>query len=437
MATVQFQGNQVIVSEGQSLTQLYLILKGSVEVSFPGGSYVIGKGDVIGICEAATDLHLFTYKALEETTAASYSYSGIDTLEYWFQAKIDLAGLFCLSISKQIAFLLQKYNLMSFEYSMLYHTCQDDYESYRSLCKQHMISPVALSAVSEFEPLDDEQPIEEWLMSYYEGLYQFFLTGGALGPAELCSKLTEAGLGDLKVWIGEKLSYKDEIILAGKAAEYTGYQFNSLSVMLAESAPCKGDMTPGMDDEEFIRGDIPMTKQIVRAAIISKMSAGETDTIWDVGAGTGSVSVELAMKAARGRVWAIEREPEGCMLIEENKKKLGVWNLNVAAGSAPEVLADLPAPDRVFIGGSDGNLEAIIDAVLAKNDKALICISAIVLETMSETVKLMTERGMNADIIQVCVNTSRKIGDRHMMMAGNPVFIITGQKAGEGEAADA
>lgn len=256
----------------------------------------------------------------------------------------------------------------------------------------------------------------------------FFLTGGELGPAELCRKLTDAGLGELKVTVGERLSYDDEKITAGTAAEFAGGEFDTLSVMLAEAAERKGDLAPGIDDGEFIRGDVPMTKQIVRAAIVSKMSAAETDTIWDVGAGTGSVSVELAMKAAKGRVWAIEREPEGCVLIEENKKKFGVWNLNVVPGSAPDALQDLPAPDRVFIGGSDGNLEEIIDTVLEKNDSALICVSAIVLETMSETVKLMAGRGLDTDIIQVCVNTSREIGDRHMMMAGNPVFIITGQK---------
>ena len=256
----------------------------------------------------------------------------------------------------------------------------------------------------------------------------FFLTGGQLGPAELCRKLTDAGLGELKVTVGERLSYEDEKITAGTAAEFAEAEFDTLSVMVAEAAERKGNLAPGIDDGEFIRGDVPMTKQIVRAAIVSKMNAAETDTIWDVGAGTGSVSVELAMKAAKGRVWAIEREPEGCVLIEENKKKFGVWNLNVVPGSAPEALQDLPAPDRVFIGGSDGNLEGIIDRVLEKNDCALICVSAIVLETMSETVKLMAGRGMDTDIIQVCVNTSRAIGDRHMMTAGNPVFIITGQK---------
>ena len=265
----------------------------------------------------------------------------------------------------------------------------------------------------------------------------FFLTGGQLGPAELCQQLSLAGLGDLKVTVGERLSYEDEKIMTGTAEEFAEKEFDTLSVMLADPAPYSGDMTPGMDDGQFIRGDIPMTKQTVRAAIISKMGVEETDTVWDVGAGTGSVSVELAMKASKGRVWAIEREPEGCSLIEANKKKFGVWNLNVVPGSAPEALYDLPTPDRVFIGGSGGSLDDIIDAVLEKNENALICVSAIVMETMADTVKIMARHGMDTDMIQVSVNTSREIGDRHMMMAGNPIFIITGQKhaacAEEGE----
>lgn len=261
-----------------------------------------------------------------------------------------------------------------------------------------------------------------------EGKEIFFLTGGALGPAELCAKLADAGLGDLRVIVGERLSYADEKISFGTAAEFAEREFDSLSVMLAEPASCAGDLTPGIDDKAFIRGDIPMTKQGVRAAILSKMEVAPSDIVWDVGAGTGSVSVELAMKASRGKVWAVEREPEGCSLIEANKKRFGVWNLNVVPGSAPEALADLPAPDRVFIGGSDGNLEAIIDAALAKNETALICVSAIVLETMADTVKSMARRGMGTDIIQVCVNTTKQIRDRHMMMAGNPIYIITGRK---------
>ena len=262
----------------------------------------------------------------------------------------------------------------------------------------------------------------------------FFLTGGALGPAELCRMLAEAGLGDLKVTIGERLSYEDEKITTGTATELAEGSFDSLSVMVAEAAKSKVDLAPGIDDGEFIRGDIPMTKQIVRAAIISKMNVEPTDTVWDVGAGTGSVSVELAMKAAKGRVWAIEREPEGCTLIESNKKKFGVWNLNVVPGSAPEALLDLPAPDKAFIGGSGGNLEAIIDAILAANPSAQICVSAIVLETMADAVKILAARSLDTDIVQVSVATSREIGKRHMMMAANPVFIITGRKSEDTDA---
>jgi len=265
-----------------------------------------------------------------------------------------------------------------------------------------------------------------------EGREVFFLTGGTLGPAELCARLADAGLGELRVIVGERLSYPDEKITAGTAAEFANRDFASLSVMLAEPAVF-ADRTPGIEDSAFIRGDIPMTKQTVRAAILSKMAVRKTDTVWDIGAGTGSVSVELAMRANRGSVWAVEREPEGCELIEANKRKFGVWNLHVVSGNAPEALENLPAPDRVFIGGSDGTLEEIVDAALAKNADALICVSAIVLETMADTVRIMAERGMDTDIIQVCVNTSKQIRDRHMMMAGNPIYIMTGRKK---EAAD-
>ena len=267
-----------------------------------------------------------------------------------------------------------------------------------------------------------------------DGKEVFFLTGGSLGPAELCAQLADAGLGGLKVCVGERLSYEGERIVSGTAAAFAEQQFDALSVMLVEPAAGFGDLTPGIDDGEFIRGDIPMTKQTVRAAILSKMNVAKTDTVWDVGAGTGSVSVELAMKASRGKVWAVERESEGCSLIYANKKKFGNWNLNVVLGSAPEALQELPAPDRVFIGGSGGNLREIIDTVLSKNESALICVSAIVLETMADTVRYMAEKGMDTDIIQVCVNTSRKAGSRHMMMAANPIYIITGRKAEDPDA---
>lgn len=295
-----------------------------------------------------------------------------------------------------------------------------------------------------------QQPWQDWKLvsahgtdcdavtAVMQGQPVFFLTGGRLTPTELCGQLRDAGLGDLEVIVGQRLTYEDERICRGRAADFATAQFAPLSVMLAQPARAMEDLTPGIADEEFIRGDIPMTKETIRAAILGQLQVRREDTVWDVGAGTGSVSVELAMKACRGRVYAVEREPEGCRLIRENRQKFGVWNLCIGEGTAPEALIDLPEPDKVFIGGSDGSLEKSIRIALEKNQKARICVSAIVLETMQEAVRIMTEAGMEVKVIQVAVTKARTIsgkaekrsGIRHMMMAENPIFIVTGQYAG-------
>ncbi len=260
----------------------------------------------------------------------------------------------------------------------------------------------------------------------------FFLTGGKLTPAELAMQLTRAGLGNLKAFVGERLTYDDERILAGTVADFAKQFFQPLSVMLVEPAQWLGDLTPGIDDSAFLRGDVPMTKETVRAAILSQMRVRPSDIVWDVGAGTGSVSIELAMKAKAGRVFAVEREPEGCELIRKNRERFGMWNICLVDGAAPEALRDLPAPDKVFVGGSDGHMQEIIDIVLRKKPAARICVSAIVLETMQEAVSAMTAAGMDVKIVQVAVSTARRIGKdtdpKHMMMAGNPIFIIAGQR---------
>lgn len=269
-----------------------------------------------------------------------------------------------------------------------------------------------------------------------QGRPVFFLTGGKLGPADLCQQLTEAGLGDLEVTVGERLSYEDERICTGTAGEFAAEAFAPLSVMLVRPAPTLGDLTPGIADDAFIRGSVPMTKRDVRAAVLSHMKVKKDDVIWDVGSGTGSVSIELAMKATGGKVYAIERNEEGVALLEENRRKFGTWNVISVKGSAPEALKDLPAPNRVFIGGSSGNLKEIIDAVLDKNPSALLCVTAIALETLQKATEHMTACGMDLDIVQISANKAREVGSVHMMMAENPIYIITGQRPQQEESND-
>lgn len=254
----------------------------------------------------------------------------------------------------------------------------------------------------------------------------FFLTGGVLGPAEICKRLAEAGLGTLPVTVGERLSYPDEKITAGTAAELAAGTYAPLSVLLAEAAPRGEQRCPGFPDSAFLRGEVPMTKQEVRAAALAKLAAGPSDILWDVGAGTGSVSVELALAAPRGRVYAVECQEEACALIRKNRKKFSAWNLQLVEGQAPQVLRDLPAPDAAFIGGTKGNLEEIVDLTLHKNRLARVCISAIAVETLSAAVTALTGHGLEVQVTQIAVSRTKAAGGLHLLMANNPTFLITG-----------
>ena len=260
-----------------------------------------------------------------------------------------------------------------------------------------------------------------------QGRPTFFLTGGSEDPATLCAQLAAEGFGDVQGVVGQCLGTPEEKLFRGSVKELAAGRFNSLSVLLVEAVEGLPRRTPGLPDEAFERGDVPMTKQEVRAAVLAKLAVRPEDILWDVGAGTGSVSVELALAAPRGRVYAVECRPEGCALIKANREKFRTRNLVLVEGLAPAALSDLPAPDAVFIGGSKGSLAAIVDAALDKNPDARICVSAIALETLSAAVAALTAKGRTVQVSQIAVSRARAVGGLHLMMAQNPIYLITGE----------
>ena len=260
-----------------------------------------------------------------------------------------------------------------------------------------------------------------------QGRPTFFLTGGSEDPATLCAQLAAEGFGDVQAVVGQCLGTPEEKLFRGSVKELAAGRFNSLSVLLVEAAEVLPRRAPGLPDEAFERGDVPMTKQEVRAAVLAKLAVRPEDILWDVGAGTGSVSVELALAAPRGRVYAVECRPEGCALIKANREKFRTRNLVLVEGLAPAVLSDLPAPDAVFIGGSKGSLAAIVDAALDKNPDARICVSAIALETLSAAVAALTAKGRTVQVSQIAVSRAKAVGGLHLMMAQNPIYLITGE----------
>ena len=258
----------------------------------------------------------------------------------------------------------------------------------------------------------------------------FFLTGGALGPAALCAQLAGAGLSALPVTVGENLFCPDEAVIQGTAGELAGRSFAPLSVLLTERAPVPPRRAPGWPDEWFIRGTTPMTKQIVRSAALAKLAVTPRDVCWDVGAGTGSVSIELA--AGARRVYAVEQSGQACSLIRQNREKFHAWSLKLIEGRAPDALEKLPAPDAVFVGGSGGELASIVDAALTKAPAARLCIAAIALETLHSGIEALAAHGIEAEVTQISVSHTKAAGGLHLLTSNNPVFLIAGSPASKG-----
>ena len=273
-----------------------------------------------------------------------------------------------------------------------------------------------------------KKPWQDWLLCSAHGVDcdavaavcrgrpAFFLTGGRQGPAEICRTLTDAGLGFLKVYAGEDL---------GTAADFSTRSFSPLSVLLIEPAPRYPRRTPGLPDLDFLRAEkVPMTKQEARAAALSKLAVTPEDVCWDIGAGTGSVAIELALQCRA--VYGVEREDAALSVAEQNRRKFGAWNLRLVKGEAPAALAALPKPDAVFVGGSGGQLGEILEAIRAANPAARICVSAITIESLHNANSLLRELGCETEVTQLSVSRSKPAGGLTLMLAQNPVWLVTG-----------
>ncbi|MGE4549424.1 MAG: precorrin-6y C5,15-methyltransferase (decarboxylating) subunit CbiE [Intestinibacillus sp.] len=262
-------------------------------------------------------------------------------------------------------------------------------------------------------------------VSYHKKV--FALTGGTHTVQSVCCELRDGGLGSLAVHVGENLGAADERIETGTAKFFANRPCGDLAVLLVENAAAVNACEPIRDDM-LIRGEVPMTKEEVRWVAVNRLAAQPRDTVWDIGAGTGAVTLELARKASDGLVYAVERKPEAIALLTQNREKLGGYNIRVVGGKAPEALMNLPAPDCVFIGGSGGQLRRILKIVQEKNPAVRVAITAIALETLSEAQTALRDLHFcGIEIVQLSAVRGKEIGPYTMMTANNPVFILSGR----------
>jgi len=196
-------------------------------------------------------------------------------------------------------------------------------------------------------------------------------------------------------------------------------------------------VTPGLPDDAFLRSAegmpvVPMTKSEVRAVCLSKLRLTERSVCWDIGAGTGSVSVEMALQAKRGQVCAVERREDAAALLGQNRERFSLENLQVVCGSAPEACAGLPAPTHAFIGGSAGNMREIVALLLARNPRVRIVATAVSLESVAELTECLTAFPFTeTEVVSLQAARDRRAGGYHLMSGQNPIYIFTMQGGGE------
>ena len=254
--------------------------------------------------------------------------------------------------------------------------------------------------------------------------FTFALTGKNI--PELQKELVKYGFGDLKVLIGENLGSDEESIQESKISDLEGKEFSSLTVLIIENPDFDSRIRTGIPDEEFIRGKVPMTKSEVRAVCLSKLALSPNDITYDIGCGTGSVTIEMAFSAYDGKVYAFDKNEDAIALLEQNCQKFHLDNVEPLCGLAPECLMGLPVPDVAFIGGSSGNMDEIVSYLYGINNKMRFVITAVTIESAMAGLDSLKNVGISGDIVQVAVSKGRQIGDLHMLMAQNPIFIISG-----------
>ena len=186
----------------------------------------------------------------------------------------------------------------------------------------------------------------------------------------------------------------------------------------------------GLTDEDFeqrrpLRGQI--TKREVRAVSLYSLGLRPESIVWDIGAGTGSISVEASVIARLGMVYAIERDEAGLGLLERNVAAYSAGNVQVVSGEAPEALSDLPDPDSVFVGGSGGNLDGILDTVARRlRAGGRIVVNLVALERTNEVYRRLQSLGFRADVTMVNAARSKELADGTVRLeALNPVFVVT------------
>ncbi|WP_370280214.1 precorrin-6y C5,15-methyltransferase (decarboxylating) subunit CbiE [Pontibacterium sp.] len=262
-------------------------------------------------------------------------------------------------------------------------------------------------------------------------------------PQVLAQECIAAGFEESRLSVCEALGYSHEQVRTFNAPDLVTQEteFDPLHVTVIRVRGAGGVLPefPGIPDGNFVtdrpNGSGMLTKREVRLAILSLMQVSRDDQVWDIGAGCGGVAVELAYWNPDSQIHAIEHHPERLRCLKANQDKFGVVsNLNIVEGRAPAALADLPAPDKVFIGGSDGELEALLAQVWDQlPDNGVLVASAVTESTKQHLLGFYETRMKQGDsysqTTQIAVNRGDQLAGHLVYRPALPVTLFSFRKA--------
>lgn len=269
----------------------------------------------------------------------------------------------------------------------------------------------------------------------------FVYTDPEHSPSALAQKLWEWGIKGARLCVLEDLGQKTEKLTWLSLKEAAGRAFSSLNLIYLECPELPppvlkkslnfGPLRLGMPEEAFSPESGLITKTEVRAVVLAKLELAPGQVLWDVGAGSGSVGLEASLLLGQGSIFAIEKNPERAARIAANREKFQVSRLQVVCGQAPECLKTLPYPDRVFVGGGGEGTAGILGEVLGRlKPGGKVVLTATRLETLEAARPIIFQEAAEAEVLQLQVSRSRPLAGGHYLKALNPVWIISGKKAG-------
>ena len=262
------------------------------------------------------------------------------------------------------------------------------------------------------------------------------LTDRENNPSAIARAILEAGAINphyckgIKIFVCERLGYPDEKITEGTPEDIAGISFSDPNVVIALNTENSLQPDPdifGLSEKEILHSRGLITKDEIRAVALHKLRLPARGVLWDVGAGSGSISIEAAGLCPGLEIYAIEKDPEQIENIRKNKAAFCRANIKIIEGEAPDVLTALPSPDRVFIGGSSGALGKIIELV-ARTGAGIIVINAATIETLNKATEELDKAGFDVDVAQVSVSRTKNAGVGNYLSALNPIFIIKGKR---------